>query len=190
LYCVQKKKEVPLTGTWVDNATLPEWLDDKSQKDCDGCAESVGHGNMHNCRLCGFLFCERCADKTMPIAERFLQKGGKNPQRTCVECQYIYTKLDGLATIGKLPLEDVPKDTPIQAMLADSERARQRFYIPHWDNRVTYKRCTKCLKKGQGYNCRACGQLYCEKCTVKLDVPSAFKKKNKPGRFNHVIVRF
>jgi hypothetical protein len=73
-----------------------------------------------------------------------------------------------------------PGDRPRQSVLHSK---RMIITPPTWDENDAYNDCTKC-SKGLGrskHNCRACGKMFCDDCTTKMDVPDAFRKKGRKG---------
>jgi hypothetical protein len=58
-----------------------------------------------------------------------------------------------------------------------------QIYPPTWVEVGASDKCNKCCEgfTGKPFNCRTCGDLFCEDCTVKMMVPPAFEKKGKSG---------
>lgn len=61
----------------------PEWVPDSSSKRCSRCyVEFTFATRRHHCRSCGFIFCNSCSSKKLPLPQFNIKK----PVRVCVPC--------------------------------------------------------------------------------------------------------
>ncbi|GMS80070.1 hypothetical protein PENTCL1PPCAC_2245, partial [Pristionchus entomophagus] len=65
----------------MNKMTGRKWLDDSEALNCTHCAKLFSLTvRKHHCRVCGFIFCSSCSNKTIKIASH------KNPVRVCDHC--------------------------------------------------------------------------------------------------------
>lgn len=127
---------------------------------------------LHHCRLCGHMYCMRCCSM-LSLPSRFLASGQDGLAHVCYHCEVQYRFLAEVEIGPYVISPKPPAPLSIDGLL---------ITLPTWVNAALYRRCAKCLVRSrQGHNCRFCGDLFCDKCTVKQPVPTSFEKKNKLG---------
>ncbi len=145
------------------------------------------------CSLCGDLYCSQCTAKYhVPLI--YEQKGKKGPTRVCIRCRdscLAQKEKEKGAAAAAGPAKHAVLTSTDLAKPAGSVAVRPTLIggpgvieiaPPMWDDADRYIDCAKCHKKGgKPHNCRTCGHLYCDACTVKMLIPPFFEKKNKTG---------
>lgn len=62
------------------------WLEKFNFRSCPKC-NNKDKSNIHNCRVCGLLYCEKCTSK-MDLPACFEKKHKKGPARVCDDCRH------------------------------------------------------------------------------------------------------
>jgi len=146
----------------------PEWVQEGAYEKCLNCQDKFTYGGKHHCRLCGQMYCSRCSHKFV-VPDPFKKKNKKGAARVCYGCEEICRRV-GKSAVRSWSMKGQQK--------LDKDQGKQHLiYLPIWEPAHTFKDCPKCKKRGKGHNCRGCGRVYCSNCTVKLDVPEAFRIK-------------
>lgn len=86
----------PSADAWIrrfrgEGLSRKYWMADETAKECRNCLMPfTSLRRKHHCRICGQIFCSRCASNIVP-GERWGQKGGV---RTCDQCKAMLEEYD------------------------------------------------------------------------------------------------
>ena len=86
----------PSADAWIrrfrgEGLSRKYWMADETAKECRDCLMPFTPlRRRHHCRICGQIFCHRCASNLV-TGERFAHKG---PIRTCNQCRRMLQEYD------------------------------------------------------------------------------------------------
>lgn len=115
-----------------------------------------------------------CAKK-YHTPQEFKRKDKAGPVRVCLGCR-------DQALIRRQKVEETPVLRPHQ--IISVQHGKVHVHPPQWVPENAYNHCFECREStgAHPFFCRLCGEMFCTKCSVKLEVPNAFRKKrNKSG---------
>jgi len=187
---------------YTSHIPVPTWVEKNAYNACKQCSTKFSSmkeaTKQHHCRLCGEMFCGNCTGK-YHIPLEYERKGKLGATRVCIGCRDSCLaereKEFAASSASKrhvLHAEDLDStDMQKRSSASPSHSSTMEIRPPdHWEDVATYKSCGKCHKKGSGrpHNCRCCGQLYCEDCSTKRQLPKGFERKAKsgPSRVCHI----
>lgn len=180
---------------WTSHVKVPKWAEADAYNNCKHCKAVFKSGHKHNCRLCGELYCSACTGK-FHLPTCFELKGKKGTSRVCMTCRdgcLEQRKKEKAAEAEKEAASKGVKKRNVLKSLEDEEPVSSssssptnggtlEIEPPEWEDISNFIDCAKCRKKGgKAHNCRACGKMFCSKCTSKMTVPPSFEKKGKDG---------
>lgn len=141
------------------NRTPPPLQEEQKLEQCCSSCKSK-KDKLAFCRLCGNTFCHRCT-AALGLPPAFMENV-PGQARVCYTCE-VTCRFEAKVPVGGNVVGD-----SFEALLISP---------PHCINKATFKTCTKCFNQGRnGHNCRFCGLLFCDKCTLRQPVPEAFEK--------------
>lgn len=147
---------------------------------CDGCGSKrpiffVGKKFLQPCVLCGKQYCIRCC-AFFVLPSRYLLHSVKDGQaRVCYNCE-VGCRFDEGVEINA----NMKKGETNSSVAPSVSNSMHSLVIspPKLVSKALYRNCLKCLKRSrQGHNCRLCGQLFCDSCSMmKSNIPEPFCK--------------
>lgn len=182
---------------WMGHISPPKWVERKACSTCYHCEVKFSRGHQHNCRLCGYLFCSNCTGKYFVhryvasvsfehntcisnnrLYSAFRKKDKPGAARVCFGCRD-----QCLARRSKFVKNGRVRKHHLSFVMDGHKR---RIFPPVWAKEGSYCNCYLCNTQlgSKSHHCRTCGEMFCEDCTTKLNVPDAFRKKGKTGEFN------
>ncbi|XP_059286492.1 1-phosphatidylinositol-3-phosphate 5-kinase FAB1B [Lycium ferocissimum] len=102
----ENKKIVDIVKSWMPRRTEQEsvsrdfWMPDQSCRVCYECdSQFTVINRRHHCRLCGRIFCAKCASNTVPVPNEEPKAGREDGERIRV-CNFCFKQWQqGLATV-------------------------------------------------------------------------------------------
>lgn len=177
-----------LIFSWTDHLPLVAWQAKNAYKECHHCSQKFQSGHQHNCRLCGHMFCGKDTGK-YHVPAKFKLKKKKDAVRVCFGCRDSCLAAKGAAEkkdqFDNNPLfqTDVAPNLEVTSGINFDEKTRVIYPPEKIQQLAEYSACNKCHKPpaGKPKNCRVCGRLFCDACTIKKVVPDVFLFKGKKG---------
>ncbi|MES1915935.1 MAG: hypothetical protein MHM6MM_007812, partial [Cercozoa sp. M6MM] len=138
----------------------------------------------HNCRLCGHVFCDRCAPALhlVPSTHCRRRKSVGRPVPVCFGCRdsCLLRRLSPNSPIAWICAR--PRQVSV---FIDMKETKERYLLvfpPDFAAKSAYSQCITCgssfgLSFGRirsRHHCRLCGEMACSNCVSKMLLPRAY----------------
>jgi serine/threonine protein kinase len=173
------------SASFCTHLQVPRWKAPDSASTCGLCEDKFSfRRKRHNCRLCGQVVCSACTSKrSVPVMFRLKNKTGK--VRVCNKCKMEVRAEWQLKQISAHEQHDEAQQAWALGkgdnVIFEAARA---FPVPVWKDPRDVQQCAQCdkaFKSKHKHTCRLCGDVFCNSCTKKRNVPAVFRLKGKTG---------